>query len=61
MENFDALFHRLLECLASADEAHAAGAFIDNGGLDSVGKVIFARLSTELIRPTLPMKLFTTW
>lgn len=38
----DALFHRALERFASADQPHAAGAFVDDGRDDGVFQIGYA-------------------
>jgi len=39
VQQFDAFFHRALERFASGDQAHAARAFVDDGGEDGVFEI----------------------
>ena len=47
--------HRLLERLAAGDQAHAAGALVDDGRAHSLRQVVLAEAPPELIRPMRPM------
>src|SRR6185436_14863743 len=40
LEEAGAFLHRTLERLAAADEAHAAGALVDDGGRDGFAEVV---------------------
>src|SRR5689334_12254137 len=42
VQQIDALLQRSLERLASRDQAHPAGAFVDDGGRDSLFQIAFA-------------------
>ena len=46
VEHFDALVPGALEDLATGNKAGAAGAFVDDGGADSLGVVVFAGSTT---------------
>src|SRR5947209_12146133 len=48
VEHFDALFHGSLEGLSAGDEAHAAGALVDDGGFGRVCKVVLARCAATV-------------
>ena len=56
LSSADAFLHRALERLAAGDEAHAARALVDDGGLHGVGEVVLARdAPPELMSPARPM------
>jgi 3-methyl-2-oxobutanoate hydroxymethyltransferase len=55
VEELDALLHRALEGLAAGDEAAAAGALVDDGGLDRFGEVVAPEAPPLLMRPMRPM------
>jgi hypothetical protein len=42
VKQLDPVGHGALEGFSSADEAHSAGAFVDDGGADGVGEIVLA-------------------
>ncbi|HWR83243.1 MAG TPA: hypothetical protein VN285_08070 [Candidatus Deferrimicrobium sp.] len=49
IQQFDAVFHWALEGLAAGDEAHAAGALVDDGSAHCLGQVAGPRADKRFL------------
>src|SRR5690606_22259677 len=52
MKDLDALIHGLLKSLSSCDQAHPAGALVDDGGPNGLLKVVLARATARIDEAT---------
>ena len=48
VEQFDPIFHWLLEGFSAGDQSRAAGPLIDDGGFGRIGQVVFTRLPARV-------------